>query len=316
MAPAKTLADMAARWEKHGGAGAGPGAAGNGRHVDEEHDAYDEYDGDDHDVPTCACCRGDARLRGGPFQLGGRGGSHSRRGGAAGGGGAVSRPRGKAGAPPQRVLSASLRAEFQERLEERLSADLGLPKSAARQSLQLCQRLLGICWSDDPAVAAAAAEQQAAGASAGAPGDSQAMPSGSAASGGEKQVQPAGAFSVGELLVGRTRCACCTGRVRRRSRGSWRRPAPVALGTPEATLCVPPSLRGARKHSTQLLLCHVRAAPRAARTQRVSPARQDRRELTLPRSRPLLCPPPHSGPPSQAGGQPRRSVARCSHDAG
>ena len=35
---------------------------------------------------------------------------------------------------------------------------------------------------------------------------------------------------------------------------------------------------------------------------------------------PTLPPPPssspHSGPPSQAGGQPRRSVARCSHDAG
>jgi len=65
-------------------------------------------------------------------------------------------------------------------------------------------------------------------------------------------------------------------------------PSPVALGTPEATPCVPPSLCGARKHSTQLLLCHVRAAPRAARTRRVSPARQDRRELTLLRSRPSL----------------------------
>lgn len=302
MAPAKTLADMAARWEKQAGAGAGAGAAGNGRHVDEEHDAYDEYDGDDHDVPTCACCRGDARLRGGPFQLGGRGGGHSRRGGAAGGGGAVSRPRGKAGAPPQRVLSASLRAEFQERLEERLSADLGLPKSAARQSLQLCQRLLGICWSDDPAVAAAAAEQQAAGASAGAPGDSQALPTGSAASGGEKQVQPAGAFSVGELLVGRTRCTCCTGRVRRRSRGSWRRPIPCCLGNPRGdSVCSSLSLRGAETQHTAAPVPRARSPARCTHAACLpsAPRPQGVDTPTLP---PLPSSPPHSGPPSQAGG--------------
>jgi hypothetical protein len=150
MAPAKTatLADMAAQWERSA-AGGHPGG-----HVDydEQYDGSDGYDDDNDAAPTCACCRGDARLGSGPFQL-----ARHKRGAGAGPGhsGSASRSRYPQTAP-KRVLSASLREEFQQRLEERLAQDLGLPKSAARQSLQLCQRLLGICWSDDPAAGAGA----------------------------------------------------------------------------------------------------------------------------------------------------------------
>ena len=164
MAPAKTLADMAAQWERSAGRPAGS-AAGGGGHAGGlsgggslDGDGYDDepYSDEEHDAPpTCACCRGDARLGSGPFQL-----ARHKRGGPGGGpgpghSGAASRSR-YPQAAPKRVLSASLREEFQQRLEERLAQDLGLPKSAARQSLQLCQRLLGICWSDDPAAGAGA----------------------------------------------------------------------------------------------------------------------------------------------------------------
>ena len=171
MAPAKTLADMAAQWERSAGRPAGS-AAGGGGHAGGhsgggslDGDGYDDepYSDEEHDAPpTCACCRGDARLGSGPFQL-----ARHKRGGPGGGpgpghSGAASRSR-YPQAAPKRVLSASLREEFQQRLEERLAQDLGLPKSAARQSLQLCQRLLGICWSDDSAAGAGAQGSSQAG---------------------------------------------------------------------------------------------------------------------------------------------------------